>query len=224
MRAPAPPSVEAARFPIIGRDLSTLDKLKTTTSKSEVDNMSNDTHAARDAHAEEAHEGPIRTPKQLIVAVLASFVVPVVAIIMLVNFVDFGNKPSAGSDGLEAEAVAKRLQRVGRIELRDASAPAVARTGEQVYAAQCVACHAAGVAGAPKFGDAADWGPRIKTGFEALLASALKGKGAMAPQSGGESSDFEVARAVVHMANSAGGKFDGPAAPAAPAAAASAPK
>ncbi len=179
--------------------------------------MNNDSHAT--PHAEGAHEGPIRTPKQLVAAVVASFVVPVVAIIMLVNYVDFGNKPSAGSDGLEAEAVARRLQRVGSVEVRDASAPGVARTGEQVYAAQCAACHIAGIAGAPKFGDTAAWGPRIKTGYEALLASALKGKGAMVAQGGGDFSDFEIARAVVHMVNNAGGKLEAPQAPAAPASA-----
>ena len=42
------------------------------------------------------------------------------------------------------------------------------KTGEQVFAAQCTACHTAGALGAPKFGDAAAWAPRIKTGFDAL--------------------------------------------------------
>ncbi len=168
----------------------------------------------------EPHEGPIRTPKQLVVAVLASFIVPILVIIMLVNYVGFGSKTGAGSEGLEAEAVAKRIQRVGAVELRDASSPGLVRSGEQVYAAQCSACHAAGVAGAPKFGDAATWGPRIKTGYEALLASALKGKGAMPAQGGGDASDLEIGRAAVHMANQAGGKL---AEPKAPAAAASAP-
>ena len=186
--------------------------------------MSSDTQATQDAHDDgEAHEGPIRTPQQLVAAVVASFVVPVIAIIMLVNYVDFDNKPSAGSDGLQAEAVAKRLQRVGAVEIRDASSPASLRTGEQVYAAQCTACHAAGVAGAPKFGEAGAWAPRIKTGYDALLNSALKGKGAMAAQGGGDFSDFEIGRAVVHMANNAGGKLDAPKAPVEPAAAASAP-
>jgi hypothetical protein len=59
-----------------------------------------------------------------------------------------------------------------------------------------------------------------QTGYEALLNSALKGKGAMAAQGGGEYSDFEIGRAVVYLANQGGGKF---AEPAAPAAAASAP-
>ncbi len=173
----------------------------------------------QDMAHEGPHEGPIRTPKQLVVAVVASFVVPIVAIIMLVNFVDFGNKPSAGSDGLGEKAVAQRLARVGAVEVRDMADPASVRTGEQVYAAQCVACHGSGAAGAPKFGDSGAWGPRVKTGFDALLGSALKGKGAMGAQGGGDYSDFEIARAVVHMANNGGGKLGEPKAPAAAASA-----
>ena len=161
------------------------------------------------------HEGPIRTSKQLIWAVVASFVVPIVAIIMLVNYVDFGDRAGAGSEGMTAEAVAKRLQRVGSIEIRDASGPAVLRAGEQVYAGQCAACHASGAAGAPKFGDVAAWGPRIKTGYDALLVSVLKGKGAMGAQGGGDYSDTELGRAVVHLVNNAGGKLEEPKAPAA---------
>ena len=180
------------------------------------------TSAPQDGHDDMPHEGPIKTPKQLIAAVLASFIVPIIAIILLVNYVDFGNKAGAGSEGLQAEAVAKRLQRVGSVEIRDASAPAVLRTGEQVYAGQCSACHAAGAAGAPKLGDAALWAPRIKTGYESMLNSALKGKGAMGAQGGGDYSDFEIGRAVVYMANNGGGKLEEPTAPAAPAAAASA--
>ena len=177
-----------------------------------------------EGHGEGPHAGPIKTPKQLIVAVLASFIVPIIAIILLVNYVDFGNKAGAGSDGLLAEAVAKRLQRVGSVEIRDASAPAVLRTGEQVYAAQCAACHTAGAAGAPKLGDAGLWAPRIKTGYDSMLNSALKGKGAMGAQGGGDYSDFELSRAVVHMANNSGAKLAEPKAPAASAsAAASAP-
>lgn len=174
-------------------------------------------------HDDESHEGPIKTPKQLIAAVVASFLVPIVAIILLVNYVDFGSKPAAGSDGLGAEAVALRLQRIGSVEIRDASGPAVLRTGEQVYNGQCAACHAVGAAGSPKFGDAAAWTPRVATGYEALLNSALKGKGAMAAQGGGEFTDFEIGRAVVYMANHGGGKLEEPKAPAAAASAASAP-
>ena len=63
----------------------------------------------------------------------------------------------------------------------------------------------------------------MKTGYDALLTSALKGKGAMSPQGGGDFSDFEVGRAVVYMANQGGGKFAEPQAPAGAASAASAP-
>jgi cytochrome c5 len=177
-----------------------------------------------DTPHDEPHEGPIKTRKQLIVTVIASFVVPIVGIVLLVNYVNFSDRTGAGSNGMSAEAVAERLQPVGRITLRDASGPVVVRTGEEVYKAACSACHAAGAAGAPKSGDAAAWAPRIATGFDALLQSALGGKGAMPKQGGGEFSDFEVGRAVVHMANQAGGKFEEPNAPAAAAsAAASAP-
>ena len=95
-----------------------------------------------------------------------------------------------------------------------------AATPEETYKSTCAACHDAGVAGAPKMGDKAAWAPRIKTGYEALLNSALKGKGAMGAQGGGDFDDVEVGRAVVYMANAAGGKFEEPKAPAAEGAAA----
>jgi cytochrome c5 len=181
-------------------------------------------HASPDAGGHDLpHEGPIKTPKQLIATVVASFLIPILVIILLVNYVDMGSRSAAGSTGLEAEAVARRLQPIGSVSVRDPSAPAVLRTGQQVFAGQCSACHANGAAGAPKFGDAAAWGPRIKTGYEALLNSALKGKNAMGAQGGGEYSDIEVGRAVVYMANQGGAKFDEPKAPAPAASAASAP-
>ncbi|MBV7431470.1 c-type cytochrome [Acidovorax sp. sif1233] len=174
-----------------------------------------------DNHHEEAHTGPIKNPKQLLVAVLFSFVIPIFAIIGLVLYVTSADKPAAGAANPE-KAIAERIQKVGMVEIRDANRPL--RSGEDVYKGQCAACHATGAAGAPKFSDAAAWSARIKTGFEALVQSALKGKGAMAPQGGGDFNDTEIARAVAYMANAAGAKFAEPAAPAgaAPAAAADA--
>ena len=159
------------------------------------------------------HEGPIKTPKQVIWAVVFAFVVPIIAIVLLVKFVVADNMPAAGSDSLAAEAVARRIQPVGRVEIKDVNDAASMKSGEQVYAAQCVACHATGAAGAPKLGDEAAWAPRVKTGYELLLASALKGKGNMGAQGGGDFSDFEIGRAVVHMANQSGGKLVEPKAP-----------
>ena len=167
------------------------------------------------AHQEENHEGPIKTPKQLIVTVVLSFLVPIFAIVLLVKYVGSDAKPAAGTDSLEPEAVAHRIQPIGTVVLKDASSAGVLKTGEQVFGAVCTACHSAGVAGAPKFGDEAAWAPRIKTGYEALLNSALKGKGAMTPQGGGDFSEVEIGRAVVYMANKGGAKFEEPKAPAA---------
>ena len=156
------------------------------------------------------HEGPIRTPRQLIAAVAASFIIPIIAIVLLVSYVVSDKRPAAGSDGLSAEAVAQRIAPVGRVEVKDVNDPASMKTGVQVYAAQCAACHAAGIAGAPKLGDTAAWAPRIATGYAALLTSALKGKGVMGAQGGGDYSDFEIGRAVVHLANQGGAKFEEP--------------
>jgi cytochrome c5 len=164
---------------------------------------------------EEAHTGPIKTPKQLLAAVFFSFVVPIFAIIGLVYYVTSANKTAPGAVDTE-KAVAQRIQKIGSVEIRDANR--TLKTGEEVYKAQCVTCHGTGAAGAPKFGDVAAWAPRIKTGFEALWNSALKGKGAMGAQGGGDFEDIEVGRAVVYMTAAAGGKFAEPAAPAAAAA------
>jgi cytochrome c5 len=187
-------------------------------------------------HAHDSHTGPIKTPAQLLWTSFFAFVVPVFVIIGLVYFVTSGNKPAAGAVDSEL-ATAQRIQKIGVVEIRDANRPLAA--GADVYKAQCAACHDAGLAGAPKTGDAGAWAARIATGYEALLNSALKGKGAMgaqgggarvavAPQGGGAYRDAEIGRAVVYMANAAGAKFEEPqqAAPAeaaAPAAAAPAP-
>lgn len=168
---------------------------------------------SHDEH-EEDHTGPIKTPKQLAWAVFFAFVVPVVVIIMLASSVTTDHKPAAGTEAFDAEAIAARLAPVGKVVVKDASDVSSLKTGEQVFKAQCSACHATGAAGSPKFGDAAAWGPRIKSGLDALVHSALKGKGNMGAQGGGDFSDFEVTRAVVYMANQGGAKFDEPKPPA----------
>ena len=166
---------------------------------------------------EEDHTGPIKTPKQLLVTVFFSFVAPVIIIIGLVYYVVSQNKPAAGAVNLE-RAVEQRIQKVGAVEIRDANREL--KTGEEVFKVQCTACHTSGAAGAPKIGDTAAWAPRIATGLETLVTSALKGKNAMAAQGGGDFEDLEITRAVVYLANAGGAKFE---APKAPAAAASAP-
>jgi cytochrome c5 len=182
--------------------------------KTDKDSQEESMSASHDHDHDDAHTGPIKTPKQLAWAVFFSFVVPVVVIIMLANYVSTATKPAAGTGALEAQAVAARIAPVGHVEVKDANDVATLATGDKVFQAQCAACHATGAAGAPKLGDAAAWGPRIKNGVEALLNSALKGKGNMGPQGGGDFSDFEIHRAVVYMANQGGAKFEEPKAPA----------
>ncbi len=140
-------------------------------------------------HAHDAHTGPIKTPAQLLWTSFFSFVMPVFIIIGLVYYVTSANKPTSGvlsqSDPVSAEiATAKRIARVGTVELQLTSGPRALATGEEVYNAQCAACHATGAVGAPKFGDAAAWGPRVALGYDALHTSALKGKNNMNAQGG----------------------------------------
>ncbi|SAL80318.1 cytochrome c family protein [Caballeronia choica] len=175
--------------------------------------------------SEAPHGAPIKTPGQLIAAIIAGFAVPVVIIILLAVYVNNTTRTGAGTDMFSDASVAARIAPVAQVDIRDANAPRVYKTGEQVYKAVCSACHAAGTAGAPKFGDAGLWAPRIAEGYDTLLHNALTGKGAM-PARGGTSpddySDFEIGRAIVYMANNSGGKLEEPAQPAPGAAAAAA--
>lgn len=171
-----------------------------------------------DVHNEHPeHESPIKTPKQLIAVVIAAFLVPIIVIILLVNFVGHGSTESAGAS-TTAEAINDRIKPVALLEIKDPNAPRVFKTGEQVYKEICAACHATGAAGAPKHGTAADWSARIGQGFDGLMKSVLNGKGAMPPRAGStpdDYTDYELARAVVFMADAGGAKFPEPPAPAA---------
>ncbi|MFM7386171.1 MAG: c-type cytochrome [Betaproteobacteria bacterium] len=158
-----------------------------------------------DAHSEE-HGTLVKTPKQLVIVVGLAFIVPIFIIVLLVSYVGSGTKKGAGTDAGNPQLIEARIAPVAKVEIKDL-ANKVAASGDKVYKAQCAACHDSGAAGAPKFGDAAAWAPRIKTGFEALWQSALKGKGAMGAQAGGEYDDQEIGNAVVHLANAAGAKF-----------------
>ena len=171
------------------------------------------------AASDEAHTGPIQTPKQVLWVSALAFILPVLIIVGLVWYVTAAPKPSNAD--ATPEQVEQRLAKVGTVKLGVDPAKREQMTGEAVYKAQCATCHEAGLAGAPKIGDAAAWGPRLGQAFDVLVQHAIKGKGAMAPQGGGDFTDFEIARAVAFLANKGGGKFAEPKAPA-PAAAASA--
>ena len=163
-----------------------------------------------------SHESFIKTPQQLVVVVLLSFLVPIIGIILIVQLVVGGRSADPGA--LTSDAVKARIQPVGRVEFgAGGGAAAGGRSGEEIVKATCATCHQAGVANAPKLGDKAAWAPHIKHNLNHLVATVIKGKGAMPPRGGDTSlTDDEVARAVVFMANQGGGKFKEPA-PKAPA-------
>ena len=120
-------------------------------------------------------------------------------------------------DPLIKSATDERLKPVGRVVKTGDAAPVIVapataaveavpagRSGEEVYNQACSVCHVAGVAGAPKFGDAAAWGGRISKGMETLVKNATAGfqgtSGYMPPKGGRmDMSDAEVAAAVAYM-------------------------
>jgi cytochrome c5 len=177
------------------------------------------------------HYSPIQTPRQLLIVVVLAFVIPIGAIVLLSQLVTSG---MGGAGEGDAAAIAARIAPVGTVSVIDPNAPKVFLTGAEVFGQVCKTCHEAGLAGAPKVGDKALWAPRIAQGQAVLFKHALEGfqgKNGMMPAKGGNPnlSDFEVERAVVYMANLAGGNLKDPPAPAnaaastAPATAAAAP-
>lgn len=108
------------------------------------------------------------------------------------------------------EAMKERIKPVGDVcmEGSDCSAAPAAvantgsapRSGEEVYKTKCFTCHGSGAAGAPRLGNAADWGPRVAKGMDTLYASAIDGfKGMPAKGLCMDCSDAELNAAVDHM-------------------------
>ncbi len=150
----------------------------------------------------------VMAPGQIIKILVGVVVFLVVAIYLLAKLATSGFNVDA--EVMTKEAVAARLKPAGESIASDA--PPGMRTGEQVFKAICISCHGAGLAGAPKFGDAGAWGPRIAKGYEQLVTHALAGFNAM-PAKGGapDLTDDEVKRAVAYMGNAGGAKFTEPA-------------
>ena len=156
------------------------------------------------------HSSFIKTPQQLIVVLLLSFLVPIIGIVLTVHLVLGSQTPTP--EALAPGAVAARLQPVGRVEVIDANAPKIVKSGEEVVKVACAACHTTGAANAPKIGDKAAWAARIRQGLAGMLKTSIAGKGAMPPRGGvPDLSDLEIARAIVFMANQSGGNLKEPA-------------
>jgi len=163
-------------------------------------------------------------PVKLAIGVAVGAIALVVGIVLLAKFAinAYGMRDVRDHPAMKPEAVAQRIAPVAKVAI-DPNAPAAPPTapapaaapaaaaptkvaaaaggdGAKTYDAVCAMCHNAGVAGAPKPGDAAAWKQRLAQGKETLYASAIKGKGAMPPKGGNPSiPDADVRAAVDHL-------------------------
>lgn len=111
---------------------------------------------------------------------------------------------SAHAQEMTEEEIAERIKPVGSVHIAGASSAAAAdtgpRSGADIYNASCVACHGAGVLGAPKLQNAADWAPRLEQGFDTVWQNALNGINAMPPMGTcGTCSDDDIKAAIEYM-------------------------
>jgi cytochrome c5 len=143
--------------------------------------------------------------------VLAALIGVPLVVYLLIKLFTSGMVTNLTSSTMTSEAVSARLQPVGVVKVVEGGAPG-SRSGKGVYESVCMSCHDAGLAGAPKFGDAGAWTARLAQGFETLSKHAIAGFNAM-PAKGGAAdlTDDEVKRAVAYMGNAAGAKFTEPA-------------
>ncbi|HEY4136888.1 MAG TPA: c-type cytochrome [Casimicrobiaceae bacterium] len=170
------------------------------------------------------HSSPIKSPKQLIIVVVLAFVIPIIVIVLVTQLVT-GSRFGVHESNQD---VLSRIRAVGNVVIGEPAPPKGTLAGDAVYGQVCKSCHEAGLAGAPKIGDKAAWGPRIAQGQSTAVQHAVagfQGKTGVMPPKGGNTdlTDAEVGRAVVFMANQAGANWKEPSAPPAAAAAAAAP-
>ena len=117
------------------------------------------------------------------------------------------SEDQSGAEDSKVAAVAKNLEPIGAVSTKDSntSDSAKVRSGEEVYKASCMACHASGVANAPKPDDKAAWKPRVASGLDALMKTAIVGKGAMPARGGNPTvTDDEIKSAILYMTGKAG--------------------
>lgn len=148
--------------------------------------------------------------------VLGVLVAIAVLIYVLARIVGKEQQVIVQSDPAVKAAVAERIAPVGKVAIAGedntalapaqpaAAAPAADLGGEEVYNMACVACHGAGVAGAPKVGDAGAWKARLAKGADTLHKHAIEGfqgdTGFMPPKGGrADLSDQSVMNAVDYM-------------------------
>jgi cytochrome c5 len=193
---------------------------------------------------EELHT-PVKTPGQLIGAVIASFVIPIVVMVLLATYANHVLRTGAGTDALSPAQVAQRIKPLAEVTIdtsapppsaaASGAAPASAATdnaqaassamaaiaalpaqstapaatvaapgaGKALFESTCTTCHTPGLLGAPKFGNHADWAPRLKDPMDVIYNYALHGKGNMPPRGGSNAPDADIKAAVDYMVNAA---------------------
>ncbi len=80
-----------------------------------------------------------------------------------------------------------------------AAGDSASKSPDQLYQGACLACHSTGAAGAPKIGDAGAWKARLVQGLDSLVASAIKGIGAMPPRGGSQYNDDQIKAAIEYI-------------------------
>lgn len=139
--------------------------------------------------------------------VLGALVVFTVIILIAANMITGSVEEARGPDPRLRAAIAERIRPVGEVNVAAAAAEAAApKSGADIVATACNACHLAGVLGAPKTGDGAAWSQRLAAegGLDGLVASAIKGKNGMPPKGGAMVSDDEIRAAVEHLLSESG--------------------
>ena len=151
--------------------------------------------------------------KELIIAIPGAIIgfTLLVSILAYLFGVVGGEKAEPSKEATDAaeQKVVEMIKPVATVEVAEAAGAHVEKSGEEIVKGVCIACHGVGALGAPKIGNAGDWGPRIAQGYETLVKHAIEGIRSMPARGGNaELSDHEVADAVAYMANQAGAKFD----------------
>lgn len=111
-----------------------------------------------------------------------------------------------GPEVMASDDAELRIAPVARVEMQKIvpKSDGKPRDGATIYNTVCTACHAGGVAGAPKTGDKTAWAPRIATGSAAMLKNATNGLNAMPPRGGAaDLTDAELKAAVDYLVGKA---------------------
>ncbi len=157
-----------------------------------------------------SNHAPKIDPASKLMFIAAAVAILLTVYVLISSLINTYKKNSIKGEVDSTQLVAtasKNLMPIGAAATSDAvaAAPAAARSGKEVYTAVCSVCHASGVAGAPKVGDKAAWEPRVATGLDALLNTAMNGKGAMPARGGNPSvTDDELKAVILYMTKETG--------------------